>query len=138
MKPVVSIKKVDEYKIDDVKNAVIESLAPLGGIAAFVKPGQKVLIKPNLLAAMSPDKAVTTHPTVISAVVSIVKEAGGEVMLGDSPGIGDLDSVKKLTGVADIVEKYDIALADFSNEVIIECEDNLVVKTDSGYRIKNG
>jgi len=128
MNPIVSIKKTDNYNFDDVKKAIVDSLAPLGGISTFVKQGQKVLIKPNLLAAMSPEKAVTTHPSVISAVVSIVKEAGGEIIIGDSPGIGNLNSVIKLTGVANIIDEYNITLADFSNEVIIECEENFMMK----------
>ena len=39
-----------------------ELLAPLGGIEAFVKPGQKVLLKANLLGSYNIEKAVTTDP----------------------------------------------------------------------------
>ena len=124
----VSIKKVGNYDFDKVKDGIIESLKPLGGISSFVTPGQKVLLKPNLLAASSPEKAVTTHPAVLAAVTSIVKEAGGIVMIGDSPGVGNLATVGKSTGVIKIVEEYDVELADFSNECLFECEKNVVGK----------
>ncbi len=124
----VSIKKVENYDFDKVKKGIIESLKPLGGISSFVTAKQKVLLKPNLLSAASPEKAVTTHPAVIAAVTSIVKEAGGIVMIGDSPGIGDLTSVGKTTGVMKIAEEYDVELADFSNEFLFECEKNFVGK----------
>ena len=127
-KSTVSIKKVENYDFHKVKNGIIESLKPLGGISSFVTSGQKVLLKPNLLAAASPEKAVTTHPILIAAVTSIVKDAGGIVMIGDSPGVGDLFFVEKSTGVSKIVEEFDAELADFSNEYLFECEENVVGK----------
>ena len=128
MNTLVSIKKVDNYDFDKVKEGVIESLKPLGGITSFVTSGQKVLLKPNLLAASSPEKAVTTHPVVLAAVTSILKEVGAIVMIGDSPGIGDLNSVSKSTGIAKIVKEFDVEFADFSNEILFECEENFLAK----------
>ncbi|MDD4178825.1 MAG: DUF362 domain-containing protein [Candidatus Margulisbacteria bacterium] len=84
--PKVSITKCDNYEQSVVDSAIHEVLAPLGGISAFVKPGQKVLIKPNILASQSPDQAVTTHPAIITAVVKEVVKAGGIALVGDSPG----------------------------------------------------
>ena len=60
-------------------------LAPIGGMARFVKKKEKVLLKVNLLSAKEPDKAVTTHPEFIRAVAGAVKQAGGEPYIGDSP-----------------------------------------------------
>jgi uncharacterized protein (DUF362 family)/NAD-dependent dihydropyrimidine dehydrogenase PreA subunit len=51
----------------------------------FVRPGQRVLIKPNLLQATDPDQAVVTHPSVVGAVVRLVQEAGGSVTIADNP-----------------------------------------------------
>ena len=48
----------------------------LGGMSRFVKPGQKVLIKPNMSFARGPDSATTTHPEVVRAVLVMCKEAG--------------------------------------------------------------
>lgn len=45
----VSILKCDNYDIDIVRCAVKESIDQLGGIKAFIKPGEKVLLKVNLL-----------------------------------------------------------------------------------------
>jgi uncharacterized protein (DUF362 family) len=39
-----------------------ELLDELGGIEKFVKSGEKVLIKPNMLEAVEKDTSVTTHP----------------------------------------------------------------------------
>ena len=63
-----------------------EVLEHLGGMQRFVAPGDSVLLKPNLLAAREPERAITTHPQVLEAVAAAVVEAGGEPMVGDSPG----------------------------------------------------
>ena len=60
-----------------VQAALRDVLAPLGGMAAFVKPGERIALKPNLLMPTAPEKAVVTHPAVVAAVAVAVKEAGG-------------------------------------------------------------
>lgn len=61
-------------------------LEPFGGIGAFVSAGDRVLLKPNLLSAKDPSRAITTHPVMVETVAGLVREAGGEPFMGDSPG----------------------------------------------------
>jgi len=61
-------------------------LEPLGGIGAFVGPGQRVLLKPNLLMPARPERAITTHPAIVEGLIGLVREAGGEPFVADSPG----------------------------------------------------
>ena len=78
------------YEEQAVCRAVEQLLAPLGGIQAFVKPGQKVFIKPNMLGAGRPQDAKTTHPAVVYAVARLAVQAGAaQVLVGDCPG-GDM------------------------------------------------
>jgi glycosyltransferase involved in cell wall biosynthesis len=58
--------------------AFLRLLEPLGGMEAFVRPGQRVALKPNLLRPTTPDSAATTHPAVVVAVARMVREAGLE------------------------------------------------------------
>jgi uncharacterized protein (DUF362 family)/NAD-dependent dihydropyrimidine dehydrogenase PreA subunit len=58
----------------------------VGGIRRFVQPGQRVLIKPNLLRKSLPEEAIVTHPFVVRAITRLVLEAGGRPLIGDSPG----------------------------------------------------
>ncbi|MGD2143567.1 MAG: DUF362 domain-containing protein [Anaerolineae bacterium] len=83
--PVVSIAACEAYDLDVVRRAATAVLAPLGGIGRFVRPGMQVLLKPNLLTAAHPRQAVTTHPIFVQVVAGLVREAGGSVLLGDSP-----------------------------------------------------
>mgnify|MGYP003623563756 FL=1 len=48
----------------------------LGGMGRFVKPGQKVVIKPNMSFAREPETGANTHPDVVRALVILCKKAG--------------------------------------------------------------
>jgi uncharacterized protein (DUF362 family)/NAD-dependent dihydropyrimidine dehydrogenase PreA subunit len=82
----VSIVACESYVPDCVRPALETALAPLGGMRRFVRPGMRVLLKPNLLKPIEPERGITTHPSVIQAVAEMVLEAGGVVWIGDSPG----------------------------------------------------
>jgi len=82
----VTITRCRSYDLDAVRSAVASSLAPLGGMGRFVGKGERVLVKPNLLASRLPETAVTTHPAIVQAVVEEVQKAGAEAVIGDSPG----------------------------------------------------
>jgi uncharacterized protein (DUF362 family) len=56
----------------------------LGGMSAFVRPGQRVVVKPNIGWDRTPEQAANTHPEVVVAVVRMCLEAGaGEVRVFD-------------------------------------------------------
>lgn len=75
-------------------------------MSRFVRPGQKVLIKPNALLGETPEHAVTTHPALISAVVKEVIKAGGIALVGDSPGnaYANVAATMEKTGIKKAVE----------------------------------
>ena len=55
---------------------VREALDHLGGISAFVKPEQTVLIKPNQTVFYSAEEGCTMDPLVVGALIREAKEAG--------------------------------------------------------------
>jgi len=113
----VVIEKVPVYEREEVKQGMRRLLSPLGGMAAFVKPGETVLLKPNLLAAKRPDEAVTTHPEVLRAVLELVLEAGGIPLVGDSPGVGGLARVAEKSGLSAVVRETGAKLVEFVDPV---------------------
>ena len=50
----------------------------LGGIRKFVRPGQTVLIKPNIGWDRVPEQAATTNPDAVAEVVQLCRKAGLE------------------------------------------------------------
>ncbi|MDO8964490.1 MAG: DUF362 domain-containing protein [Coriobacteriia bacterium] len=84
---IVGIERCDTYAIMEIESSLERALAPLGGMAAFVRENDSVFLKVNLLMKAEPDRAVTTHPEFVRAVVRAVKAAGArDIAIGDSPG----------------------------------------------------
>jgi len=70
----------------DLDRALALVLAPLGGMAAFVKAGQTVLIKPNLGFPNDPAVRATTSPWLTAAVVRAARAAGAKrILVADYP-----------------------------------------------------
>jgi uncharacterized protein (DUF362 family) len=65
----------------DPAKAVLKAVNLLGGINRFVKKGQRVVIKPNMSFAKTPDEAANTSPQVVSAVAKACIEAGAKNVL---------------------------------------------------------
>jgi uncharacterized protein (DUF362 family)/Pyruvate/2-oxoacid:ferredoxin oxidoreductase delta subunit len=113
----VSIERVPDYDRERVEAGVRSVVASLGGMERFVRPGERVLLKPNLLAGKAPEKAVTTHPEVVRAVIGLVREAGGVPVVGDSPGIGGARKVAEKAGILAVLEETGTELVEFSETV---------------------
>jgi uncharacterized protein (DUF362 family) len=122
----VSISECKSYTLHEVQSAVEKSLEGIGGIQSFVKPGDTVLLKPNMLQAKSPEVFITTHPAVVEAVINIVKDAGAVPMLGDSPGgpARGMERFWEATGFYDVCKRTDTQLVNFEKSGIYEFERN--------------
>ena len=116
----VSIVKCADYDRERAFSAIKQAVDLLGGMQTFVKPGERVLIKPNLLKAGLPDAAVTTHPEVVRSVIRLVREAGGVAMVGDSPGMGPLRKVCEISGILDVVNEEGAILLDLDDAVQVK------------------
>ncbi|MCR5088024.1 MAG: DUF362 domain-containing protein [Oscillospiraceae bacterium] len=75
----------DSYEDAAVEAAMRKVLDPIDGLA-FVKPGMRIAVKVNLVTAIRPDAAATVHPSVVCALVRMLRERGAEVVIGDGPG----------------------------------------------------
>jgi uncharacterized protein (DUF362 family) len=79
--------------------AVRQAFAALGGMTAFVNPGERVLIKVNAAFASPPALGATSHPDLVAAVVRLCVDAGASrVTVTDNP-INDPASCFALTGI---------------------------------------
>ena len=81
----VSITECRSYEDREVEQALAALLEPLGGLD-WVTPGMTVGLKVNLVTMLKPEAAATTHPSLICALVRLLRERGARVLLGDSPG----------------------------------------------------
>jgi uncharacterized protein (DUF362 family) len=64
---------------EGTRTAMVErALAEFGGIGTFVKPGQTVLIKPNIGWDVPPERGANTHPELVARLVTLCREAGAK------------------------------------------------------------
>ena len=107
MPPEVSLVRCGSYGREEVYKAVRKSVGLIGGIRRFVKPGETVLVKPNMLSARPPEEAVTTHPEVVRAVIKLIREAEGAPRVGDSHGGSHhrMEEVYEKTGIGKVCDE---------------------------------
>ena len=81
----VALIPCGSYDDHVVEAALRSALEQVDGLS-FVEPGMLVAVKVNLVCAMRPDRAATVHPSVVCALVRLLRERGADVVIGDSPG----------------------------------------------------
>jgi uncharacterized protein (DUF362 family)/NAD-dependent dihydropyrimidine dehydrogenase PreA subunit len=113
----VALIKCPGYDKDKVAAAVKASVDLLGGIETFVKPGESVLLKPNLLKGVAPESGITTHPEVVRGVIRLLKAVAGKIYCGDSPSAveekHEISQVFEMTGMSQVCEEEGIELVTF-------------------------
>ncbi|MFC1950745.1 DUF362 domain-containing protein [Chloroflexota bacterium] len=108
--------------------AIHTGLDLLGGISIFVKPDDKIVMKPNVLIGTDPNKGVTTHPVVFRAVGKLLKEAGASVYYGDSSGFGKSETNLKKSRLKQVGDELGLNLADFDSGRPVSHKNALLVK----------
>jgi uncharacterized protein (DUF362 family) len=74
-------------------------LKKLGGIEHFIKPGAKVLIKPNMSFANPPEWATTTSPESVYALTKLCLDAGAKRVIICDNTLHDTELCKQKTGI---------------------------------------
>ena len=137
MKASVSIVRAKSYEEAEVHPAIERAIGLLGAsgetagqgvMERFIKKGQRVLIKPNLLSANKRSAAVTTDPSVVDAIIGLVKEAGGVPFVGDSPGLGSAKRVAEKCGIMEVVRKHSCEFKELSTPVTVDNPDGRTFK----------
>ena len=118
MKNLVSIIRWETYEEDEILKALRRSIDLIGGMESVVKKGARVLLKPNLLLGKPPEKAVTTHPSIVKGMIQIVREAGGTPFIGDSPGIGSCLRAAEKAGIRRVAEEAECPIVEFNRPAL--------------------
>jgi uncharacterized protein (DUF362 family) len=83
---------------------VARSLAPLGGMKAFVKPGSRVFLKPNASFDRSPEQGANTHPDVLKAVIKLCLECDAKVITIFDRTLADERRCLQNSGIGPMIE----------------------------------
>ena len=83
---IVSVCRVDAYQAEALDAAVERHFEAIRA-DEIIKPGMRVLLKPNLVAGRKPDAAVTTRAELLMAICRKLRRMGIEkTVVADSPG----------------------------------------------------
>jgi uncharacterized protein (DUF362 family)/ferredoxin len=124
----VALVACDNYDDQEVYRAVKAGIDLVGGMAAFVKAGEKIVLKPNVLLGSSPEKCVCTHPAILKAAGKQFLEAGAIVSCGDSSGFGGTVLNMRLAGLKQVADELKIPIAEFSRGKGVVNKEALLVK----------
>jgi uncharacterized protein (DUF362 family) len=106
-----------------IKEAIRESIDKIGGLGKFIKEGDTVFVKPNLIGPRDASTGAVTNPQVAKALVEIVYECRPkEILLGDStPSAFDAEEIYDITGIKRVAEETGCTLVNLDKDKRIEC-----------------
>ena len=125
----VVVVRCDTYADECVLAAVEAAVEKIGGISRFARPGERIVLKPNVLVGTNPQKCVSTHPSVFSAVGRLLQHGGADVVYGDSPSFGNTEGHLKRAGLSRAADRLGISLADFTKGTNVSHGDALLIKS---------
>jgi len=109
---IVGLQRCNTYRVEDLLPVLRRAVADAGG---FDMTGKRVLLKPNILRDAPPERAITTHPEFLRAVIRLTREVGAtQVLVGDSPGVHRSSFDGRTSGLREIVETEGAEWVDFT------------------------
>ena len=113
-KPVVSLASCKSYAPGELKTALLEVFAGLGGLEKYVTNGTKIVLKPNLVMGKPPSACATTNPEFIRQLAIILKERGARLFIAESPGgpyaPERLGAIYNVCGITEVAGEMGIVL----------------------------
>ena len=131
MRSSVALVRCDDYDEPRVLAAVRRAVGLIGGTAGLVRPGELILVKPNILAGDPPEHATTTHPAVFGAVVQLLVAAGVRVEYGDSPGTGNPATAARKAGISAAAQRFGARPGQYDEQVELQLPDGNAIGAPS-------
>lgn len=111
---IVSITACEKYDYELVYESVKKAVDSLGGMSKYIKKGDKVVVKPNLILMKKPEMCATTHPFLLKAVLELILECDADVTIAESPGgiykEKYLDAIYNVCGIKKVAEELGVKL----------------------------
>lgn len=113
----VSLIKCPDYNERTVEAALMKHFELLGGIDSFVSRGDKVLIKPNMIAPRPAECATQTDPAVIVGLAKLLVDYGAKPFVGDSPAWANTMACAKAIGIIEPLKKLGVEIRQLDEPV---------------------
>jgi uncharacterized protein (DUF362 family) len=104
----VSRADCEDYASRSLEPALDFTLKTLGGLESFVRPAQKVILKPNWIGPFSSNDPAITNPNLLLALSRRLVNLGADVSIADSPAWGDAAKVARCCGMEKETERLGV------------------------------
>ncbi len=111
-------KSPTDYNYQALKPVIFEIMD--SAVGGAIQKNSRVVIKPNLLAPATPDKAVVTHPLIVKAVVEYLLDKGAKPQISDSPASGSMMKVLKNSGIINALEGLNVEYKEFKTSIYFD------------------
>ena len=108
------------YDIQDKIDYLLNSVLDNGNV---IKDNMTIFLKTNALAPHPKDRAITTHPSVVEAVIKYLKKYNVKIIVGDNPATKEMKTVYKVNGTLDVIEKENVELANNKELKVISAKE---------------
>lgn len=85
-------------------------------IGRFFRPGDVVLVKPNLVSSRQAHLSCT-HPQLVRSVCTLLLDHGVRVQVGDSPAFGTAGQVARVAGLTEALRDLKLPIRDLNRPV---------------------
>jgi uncharacterized protein (DUF362 family) len=113
----VAIERASSYEPAQIGPAIRRVVEAAGGWERLVKPGDRVLVKPNCICGLPPERPAQTHPAVIVEVCRQLLDRGARPFVGDSPAWGSLPGNLSQLGADGDLARLGVPVVEFKNPV---------------------
>ena len=110
----VCLVRCENYDGNRTAEAVAKQFEFLGGVDKFVKRGDRVLLKPNMIAPRSYRHAAQTHPSIIIAAARLLKDFGAKPVVGDSPAWTNVSTCAEALKLTEPLKQLGVPLIDLN------------------------
>lgn len=121
----VIIQECKDYGLDNLISKINSGMEKIGGWRLFVRPGDIVLLKVNLIGPKASETAAVTHSEFVRAMIRILKQQGCKVWIGDSSGgaiagIAPTAQSFKVAGYEKVAKEEGAEIKNFDREGVVE------------------
>ncbi len=122
-----ALVRCPDYQPPTVHDALRRAFDLLGGLPTFVKPGTRVLLKPNVMMPKPFGFAANTHPGLVLGLVEMLKDAGAKVAIGESSagsiaGLTFTAAALRESGLEDLARRTGVRLLNFDQQPAVTVE----------------
>jgi uncharacterized protein (DUF362 family) len=113
----VSLTRCADYNDKKVNACLLRHFELLGGLEHFISKGDKVLIKPNMIAPQPVECPAQTNPNVIIELAKILLDFGARPFVGDSPAWANMAACSKALGITEPLKKLGVEIRQLDKPV---------------------